>query len=406
MQKRGITTLAATLLLSAVAATSAHAFDIGGSNGWKFSTDGFLNVFADYETVSARPAGVIGGELGSGGNVTTPVAAGERDQQFRVRTGLLPVGIGFNIKSPVIDGVQYGIRLGLYPQIQNNGGSHTDISPNIDFREINATADGAFGQVLAGRAINLYQAKNILTDMTLFGAGVVGPVNNGPTMGHIGYGYLYPNFGAQIRYTTPDMAGIKWAVSVNDTSDIGAATVANIPRMESELSWATAYTGGKAQAWLSGLWERDSFATTQPIRPGQHVDTVGGAGGVEGSYEGLDLLASCYGGQALGMLGLNGADALSANGQVRPNWGFLGQATYQLTKNWKLGVNYGQSRAEKAGSDTGANIRKQQAMVAAVTYNVNSFVQVIGEYTYAQDKWWNGKSQNGNMAALGTFIYW
>ncbi|HJV36466.1 hypothetical protein [Geomonas sp.] len=406
MLKKLVPALAAASLLATTQVPSAMAFDIGGSNGWKFSTDGFLNVFGTYESVQARPAGVIGGELGSGGNVTTPTAAGERDQQFRVRTGLLPVGIGFNIKSPVVDGVQYGIRLGIYPQIQNNGGSHTDISPNIDFREINATADGSFGQVLAGRALNLYQGKNILTDMTLFGAGVVGPVNSGPTMGHIGYGYLYPNFGAQIRYTTPDMAGVKWAVSVNDTSDIGAATVRNIPRFESELSWATTYTGGKAQAWLSGLWERNSFATTQPIRPGQHVDTVGGAGGLEGSINGLDLLVSCYGGQALGMLGMNGADALSADGQVRPNWGFLTQATYQLTKTWKLGLNYGQSRAEKAGNDTDANIMKQQAAVAAITYNVNSFVQLMAEYTWAQDRWFNGEHQNGNMGAIGTFIYW
>src|SRR6185369_1533033 len=122
MQKRRITTLAAAMLLAATVAPSAQAFEIGGSNGWKFSTDGFLNVFATYETVEKRPAGVIDGELGLG--------SGERDQQFRVRTGLLPVGIGFNIKAPTTNGVDFGIRLGMYPQVQNNGGSRTDISPN------------------------------------------------------------------------------------------------------------------------------------------------------------------------------------------------------------------------------------------------------------------------------------
>jgi hypothetical protein len=423
MQKKNITTLAAALLLAAAAAPSAQAFDIGGANGWKFSTDGFLNVFATYESVDQRPDGVIDGKLG--GDQT---GTGELQQQFRVRTGLLPVGVGFNIKSPTVDGVDYGIRLGIYPQVQNNGGSRTDISPNIDFREVNMTADGKFGQILAGRAINLYQAKNILTDMTLFGAGVIGPVDSGPTMGHIGYGYLYPNFGAQIRYTTPDLSGFKVAFSVNDTNNIGSATIRNVPRLESEISYSTAFAGGtKLQAWVSGLYQRASFSEaetvtipvtlnpngtitpehTEPaVRPGGHATSLGGAGGVQLGMGPLDLLASCYGGKALGMLGLQGADALSADGEERDNWGFLTQATYMVTPAVKLGVNYGQSRAELAGNDTNLNIMKQQAAVVAVTYSVNKFVQVIGEYTWAQDRWFNGATQDANIGALGTFIYW
>lgn len=398
MLKRFSTALAASLVAAVTVAPSVQAFDIGGANGWRFSTDGFLNVFGTYETVQERPANVVGGELGLG--------TGERDQQFRIRTGLLPVGVGFNIKAPTTNDVDYGVRLALYPQVQNNGGSRTDLSPNIDFREINLTADGAFGQVLAGRALNLYQGKNILTDMTLFGVGVIGPVQSGPTMGHIGYGYLYPNFGAQLRYTTPDLKGMKVAFSVNDTNDIGSATTRNVPRLETEISYATTYTDGKAQAWLSGLYQRASFSTTQAVRPGEHTESLGGAGGVEGSYKGLDLLLSCYGGQALGMLGMQGADALSANGQPRLNWGYLAQATYLLTPALKLGLNYGQSNAELAGNDTSLNVKTQQAAVVALTYNVNKFVQVIGEVTWAQDKWHNGATQDANMAALGTVIYW
>ena len=422
MQRKSITIMAAALVAAAAAAPSAQAFEVGGSNGWKFSTDGFLNVFATYESVGQRPAGVIGGTLG--GNQT---GTGESQQQFRVRTGLLPVGVGLNIKAPTTNGVDYAVRLGIFPQIQNNGGSRTDISPNIDFREVYMTADGAFGQILAGRAINLYQAKNILTDMTLFGAGVIGPVDNGPTMGHIGYGYLYPNFGAQIRYTTPDMGGVKVAFSVNDTNDIGSAPIRNVPRLETEISYATAVSDAKVQAWVSGLYQQASFSSAQTVtipatlnpdgsitpqqvvpavRPGGHATSLGGAGGVEVGVGGLQLLASCYGGKGLGMLGIQGADALSADGEERVNWGFLNQATYQLTPVVKLGMNYGQSRAELAGNDTELNIQKQQAAVVAVTYSVNKFVQVIGEYTWAEDRWFNGAKQEANIGAVGTFIYW
>jgi hypothetical protein len=351
-----------------------------------------------------------------GGSLQDPTANPlEAQQQFRVRTGLLPVGIGVNIKAPTISGIDMGVRLGIYPQIQNNGGSRTDINPNIDFREINFTAEGKYGQVLAGRAINLYQSKNILTDMTLFGAGVVGPVNSGPTMGHIGYGYLYPNFGAQIRYTTPDLAGVKVAVSVNDTNDIGLATVRNVPRFESEISYATTFKGGKFQAWLEGLYQTASISEFSPVRPGGSVTSLGGAAGVELGLGGLDLLVSGYGGQALGMLGLQGPDATDLSGGVIKNWGFLAQATYMLMPDLKFGINYGQSNAiqtdyqklvqASAGGMT-SNIKTQQAAVAALTYNVNKYLQVIAEYTWAQDKWFNNAKQSANMVALGTFFYW
>ncbi len=396
----------AALLLGVVAIPSANAaFVIGGENGWQFTTDGFLNVFGVYESVEKKPDGVAGGKLGLG--------SAEGEQQFRVRTGLLPVGIGFNIKAPTTKGVDYAVRLGIYPQVQNNGGSRTDLAPNIDFREINLTADGSFGQVLAGRAINLYQAKNILTDMTLFSAGVVGPVDSGPTMGHIGYGYLYPNFGAQFRYTTPSLGGVKVALSINDTNDIGAATIRNVPRFETEISYATAFSGGKFQTWLSGLYQTATFATGS-VRPGGHATSAGGAAGAQVGLGGLDLLVSGYGGQALGMLGMQGADATDAVGKERKNWGFLAQATYMLTPELKLGVNYGQSNAlesdaDKAGRTAAtpvAQVKTQHSATGCLTYNINKFTQIIGEYTWAQDKWHNGAKQDANVVALGTFFYW
>ncbi|RNC68480.1 MAG: hypothetical protein ED859_10215 [Desulfuromonadales bacterium] len=401
MRKTGI--IAAMLLGGLSAGTAQAAFVVGGENGWQFTTDGFINVFATYESLERKPDGVTGGQLN--GDLPTDQAS----QQFRVRTGLLPVGIGFNIKSPTINGVDYAVRLGLYPQIQNNGGSRTDLAPNIDFREIYFTADGKFGQFLAGRAINLYQSKNILTDMSLFGVGVVGPVTSGPTMGHIGYGYLYPNFGAQFRYTTPDLSGVKVAFSVNDTNDIGSATERNIPRLEAEVSYATTFTGGKMQAWLEGLYQTAGFTNSSPIRPGGHATSVGGAGGVQVFLGGLELLASVYGGQALGMLGMQGGDATDAVGKERKNWGFLAQTTYQLNPEWKFGINYGQSRAlatDADDADSVSHIKLQHAAVAAITYSINKNWQVMAEYTWAQDKWFNGSHQNGNMGAVGTFFYW
>ena len=406
-----LTSWIVVLLLALAAIPSAEAaFVIGGENGWQFSTDGFVNVFGVYQVREKVPAGPrTGGEIGGPGFST----GNETQQQFSVRTGLLPTCFGFNIKAPTTDGVDYAVRLGIYPQIQNaaTGGSsntRTDINPNVDFREVNFTAEGSFGQVLAGRALNLFMGKNILTDMTLFSAGTVGPVNNGPTMGHIGYGYLYPNFGAQIRYTTPSMGGVKVAVSVNDPYNISTASNRNIPRFESEVSYASKFNDMTMQGWIGGLYQTARFSDTAG---GGSITQYGGTFGASVGVKGLDLLLSGYGGQALGGLGVDG-DVDSKN-HPRQDWGFLAQATYKLTPTLKIGANYGQTNTIETAQDTidriagtNSNIKTKQCAVGTLTYNVNKFTQLIAEYSWAQDKWHDGNTQDSNTIALGTFFYW
>jgi len=415
----------AVLLLALTALPSAEAaFVIGGENGWQFSTDGFINVFAVYQTLEKAPTnvapveGFLSGNSSRTATAGTPVPTdGGATQQFQVRTGLLPEGVGFNIKAPTIGGVDMGVRIGIYPNIQNHIDSNIDITPNIDFREIYFTAEGKYGQLLAGRAINLYQAKNILTDMTLFGAGVVGPVNAGPTMGHIGYGYLYPNFGAQIRYTTPNMDGFKVAISVNDSQSIGNAVAGiyastiNVPKLETEISYAT----GRTQGWLSALYQTASFPGNSAARASGSATSLGGAGGVSTGFGPVDVLASGWGGQGLGLSAVQwdvfGA-ALDNVGKERKTFGGLGQVVYKINDSWKTGVNYGLNYAEETNQDKldtaagSAHIKSQQAVSAMITYNLNKNLQFIGEYSWAQDQFYNGQSQASNIFALGTFFYW
>jgi hypothetical protein len=199
--------VATALGLGLMAGTAQAAFVVGGENGWQLSTDGIVDVFATYQTVSPKPSGsrsisFLGDPL-----------LGSPQQHFSVQVGLLPSVVGLNIKAPTTNGIDSTVRIGIYPSIQNssNGGNRNrfETNPNIDFREIYYTAKGKCGELLAGRALNLYQGKSILTDMTLLTAGTVPTPATTTTLGHIGYGYLYTNFGPQLRYTTPDMNGIK-----------------------------------------------------------------------------------------------------------------------------------------------------------------------------------------------------
>jgi len=424
MKKRSI---GAALLLLALgtAAPGQAAFVIGGENGWQLSTDGIVNVFTDYRTTSETPAGNRFMSF-----------LGNNDQGFGVEVGLLPSVVGFNIKAPTLNGVDSTVRIGIYPSIQNSSNNRFETSPNIDFREIYYNAKGKYGELLAGRALNLYQGKNILTDMTLLSAGVVpGPATT-TTLGHIGYGYLYTDFGPQIRYTTPDMSGIKVALSVNEPYKISSATAkTNTPRIETEISYATVLSNGTTfQTWASGLYQSATrstttttaatlnadgtttpASTTPTARAGKQNQSIGGAAGVEVGCKSASMLASGYYGQGLGMISAQDGDAFGSSstdgvGEERIHWGFLAQAFYKVTPDLKLGVNYGQSRQEKSDFDKTSSayipMKKQEAAVVMASYNFNKYIQFIGEYTYAQNTWHDGATQHSNSVAVGTLFFW
>jgi hypothetical protein len=391
----------AALLL--VASTPAKAaFVVGGENGWQMSYDGMINVFMVYDAKD---------QLQYKDGIVKLASPADQMQSFRIRTGLLPSIFAFNVKSPTIDGVDYAARIGLYPQIQNNGtriglGTFGDGGTSIDIREVFFTADGKFGQFLIGRALNLFEGKNILTDMTLMGNGV--PLNmtgGGVDLGHIGYGYTYTSFGPQFRYTTPDMAGAKLAVAICDPSNIGGATTINQPRFETELSYAKDFGGVKISSWLAGLFQEAKFNVTE-----HKVSTIAGAGGVQAWVGPVELLLSGFGGQGVGiqLTQVDGAVLDGAN-KERITYGGLVHATYTIAKA-KLGVQYGINYADKTDYDSLTpgfdGIKSKQAVTGGCYYSVNKYLTLVGEYTWARDSYYDNSRQTQNIVSLGTIFVW
>lgn len=364
---------------------------VGGTteDGWAFSIDGNINAFVVYEDSDPLPAGVTAGTLSDDAQAT------------RVRTGLLPAAIGFNIETPTENGLKGGARVGFYPQIQN-ARTKNQFGSQIDLREAYATLEGGFGQVLAGRALSLFLGQNILTDMTLHGVGVQGGVDGGgTTLGRIGYGYVYPQFNAQIRYTSPDLAGFNVAVGLFDPSDIATgdtvvATPTDLPRIEFEvLGKDVAGTG--ITAWLNGMYQEAELPT------GRSVDANGIGLGVQWATGGLTLTASGYTGQALGTTLMLDTDALSPTGEERDHEGFLVQATYALGAT-TFGLSYGESSADLAAGDTASALDTQSSITLGVYHDLTSWFKLVGEVTSAENEWFDGSSQDANIFTIGTFF--
>ncbi len=403
MEKTTLSRLVAGVMGVACALTAvpSHAVVmVGGNDGWEVSFDGSVNAFVVSENPDAKPVNTVGGTI-----------ADDQDST-RVRTGLLPAVFAFNVRSPVVNGLRGSARIGFYPQIQN-AKTRNQFGSQVDFREAFFKVEGNFGEVQMGRALSLFQGKNLLTDMTLFGVGVQGGVDGGgTTLGRIGYGYVYPQFNASIRYTTADYSGFKASVGIFDPSKIAGsgmeASVTDMPGIEGEISYASKIAGGKVLAWLNAMSQSAEFDG------GDSVRATGFAGGI--SYEmdmGLGLMLSGYSGQALGSTLMLDSDSLDGLGEERDNFGFIAQATYTIGST-KIGLSYGESNADETAYDTllrvtegTRQIDKQSSITLGVYHDVNKWLKIAAEYSRIENEWYgSGDSQKSNAIALGTFFMW
>src|SRR5438128_2380518 len=186
-----LTLLLLGLALGVSATAGAQGLTMQMSNGWAFQFSGNVNAFWVFSKVNnSGPA------------------------NSSVRTGLLPTFATFEARGKEA-GMNLAVHFGFAPQIQN-AGVHDQFGTQIDMRQVYLTIGLKNGsQILAGRELSLFGRQNIVQDMTLFGVGAVGlngitlaPLDlnftqgGGTTLGRIGYGYIYPNFNAQVTYST------------------------------------------------------------------------------------------------------------------------------------------------------------------------------------------------------------
>ena len=340
-----LTLLLLGLALGVTATASAQGLTMQMSNGWTFSFAGNINVFWSF----------------SKENTTAGDAANSS-----IRTGLLPTFATFEAKGKE-GGLNLGIHFGFAPQIQN-AGVHDQFGAQIDMRQAYLTVgfkDGS--QILAGRELGLFGRQNILNDMTLFGVGAVGiglGQAGGTTLGRIGFGYIYPNFNAQVTYSTkPGEA--QFSVGLFQPSKLGTAAYAftTIPRVEAEFSYNQKSGRNNYTVWVGGLWQTTKNAPTG----GQSVSSFGGTAGIKAGMSDLTLVVNGYIGKGLGTtLMFSGGEVAGTGGatspELRTSDGGYAQVTYKADSKTTVGFSWGFSRLKNNSTaapngDGNSNIR-------------------------------------------------
>ena len=378
-------------------------------SGWSFSVDGNVNAFYVYST--GKKANLASGQ-------TARTSTGDN---ARIQTGLLPSKFGFGVQGPASNGVQLRGYFGLYPQIQN-ASTKTKRGAQIDMREIYAAASGDFGEVLFGRTLSLFQRNAIVQDMTLFGVGATADNvgNGGTTLGRIGFGYVYPDFNASFRYTTPSYSGTTLSVGLYDPSAIKASTGAgaegaltanqsDMPRIEGELNISLAQLSEGSNLVVSGM-----FQEAQPTAAGKGGDEIEAHGvHVGGTLVGgpVAFTAHYYNGECLGITLQMDSGAMSGDGKCRDHDGYYVQGTYNYGAG-KVGVSWGGSYQDKAGNDGALyDVKKEQEMYTfGIYHNAAPEWLWVAEFSHAEEDWYDkdtgDEKGESDIFSVGMFYLW
>src|SRR2546426_6304766 len=338
-----------TLLLVAVAllwpAAANAQLTMQMSNGWSFTFAGNVNVFWVFTKEN------------------TNATAGSQISNSNIRTGLLPTFATFEAKGKEA-GMNLGVHFGFAPQINSPDGCHDNFSvvgvctgpgtqagAQIDMRQVYLTIgfkDGS--QILAGRELGLFGRQNIVQDMTLFGVGAVGIGNGqsgGTTLGRIGYGYIYPNFNAQVTYSTKGGTPAQISIGLFQPSTLGSGTYGftKIPRVEAEVTYNQKSGSTKYMVWAGGLWQ----TTSDSAKGGQSVSSFGGTAGVKVDVSDLTVVVTGYVGKGLGTtLMFSGGEVAGTSPtskELRSSDGGYAQVMYHANKGkTNVGVSWGFSR--------------------------------------------------------------
>lgn len=415
MKRTGLLSLA--LAVAAFTANAQAGITMGAMNGWMFSFSGNVNAFLTYTDPSCSTTA-----CGFTGNL---IPTGDNEKVTRIQTGLAPAFAIFEAKGKE-GGMDLGVHFGFAPEIQtastygrahDNCGGGSSCGSQIDMREVYLTAGGSWGQILAGRAIGVYQKENLLTDLTVFGVGLTGGnPGNGTTLGHIGTGYTYPNFNAQITYSTAGNKEGQFEIGLFDPSVITEGgvpvyTQTQMPRLEVGYTHTSKMgTGGadKLMLYASGL-----LANAKDPTISKSITPWGLAGGGEWTAgSGLQVdLSGFYQSGVGSLLMFDDNLAVDATGEMRTAYGVLAQLQYMAKDSkWKFGGSYGmnhvnQTTDDKALGPLNAMQKDVSDITLAATYMYTKSLRSVFELDFGSGKGYNNADVKSTTVAAGLMLF-
>ncbi len=402
---------AGALALACAAFISANSskaeIKLGESDGWVVTTDGRVNGFASHVWGNDRPSGLeslpwVG--FNESGNPAQADADGNL-RKTHIRSGYVPSTLAFTVSKQTKSGLTMKARAELGMQIANEDPTAIANPTWMDPRAVYLDISGDWGSVKAGRDFGLFSRGNLFMNYELghaYGVGFPCAYEKvfGGACGHVGFGTLWPDFRAQLTYSTPNF-GDMFQVSVGIFDPRTVPTYSYVqtpyPRFESEAvlnySWDE---GWGVKAWGNGAYQQvgTSVDRTDPTtfmvvgREDFTQDAYGAGGGLIGYLGMFKLGVSGFMGQGMDgfeFLGFNpifvGQSSLdNEERRFRPVSGLLAELSITLGNTWFMG-GWGAAYLDRIDTDIDINtvdafplLREQRGISAGVFHRIDSIV--------------------------------
>ena len=439
-QVRGVLLCCVTLGFSLAGARPAAAeVTLVDKDGWKFFTDGRINVFGsigfgdDFPAPTPNVNGPQHVVSGSGQPFTAGYASDQGNASgkylsTRFRSGFLGSVLAFGMRRQVTETTTVKGYISLWGTAESYGRDRTqDIgkytSKGFDVREGYLQLDGPWGSFGAGHLSGIFGGISTEIDYLYAHAFALGlPCLDiyYPTCGHVGTGAISPGFAAGFVYTTPDLNGLRLRVGLYDPVRLlGAWNRAPYPRPEGALIYERRLSPDLMFKFqVEGMYQvLKKEGIDEPAMPGDPAVTtsvygVAAGGRLEGGPFRLGL--SAFRGRGLGVYVAlqNAGSAFSQSPpyELRNFTGLYAQGAY-VAGPWQFSVGAGRLIDDQLASDkldaTSSNLKWQSGGSAVINYAVSNHLVLDIDYFLFQTNWWgapnstfNGVDMNGNQLIM------
>ena len=395
-------------------ASVANAGIIIPAGDWTLDVSGNVNAYTSW--VKGSGDAVI-----TGGLTTITTATGNKNTDNRWGNGLLPNFLSFSGSTRQND-LDVTFLISLQPGSATNAALTDATASNTNNGGLNnrqafiTFGDKSWGSIKMGKDLGIFASDAILSDMTLLGVGAggagaaAGALNT--SLGRIGTGYIYTDWKPQIAYTTPNMSGFQATVGISQAyvaSSAGLTTSSGqnaAPAYEGKASYAFNTNGVDGKVWVSGIAQKQSTFTVGNEDPTAYAGDIGATLNAAG----FGLTGYYYSGNGVGTTGqmLQGyAVGTSGKAVARDSDGGYVQATYVLPTKTKVGVSWGISNLDRAGTDsaTGTLVKSNEMWTAGLYHPLTKHLNLVGEYSYVRAENQAGASNNDNIGSVGAILF-
>lgn len=376
------------------------------ADGWIISTDGRVNGFVSHVWGDNRPDGLdnLNWVGFNESNAQGQADSNNKLRTTRIRSGYVPSTLAFNLSKKVSENLQLKTRVEIGLQITPVDPAFIADPTWMEPRAVYADVAGPWGSVRAGRDFSLFSRGNLFMNYDIghnYGVGFPCSYERifGGACGHVGFGTLWPDFRAQITYSTP-MFGDVFQISAGVFDPRTVPTFnwnqTPLPRFESEAVAAHEWKPKWGfKAWANGFWQQvGTTANTADVGAEETLedfrqDAYGGGGGVQGNLGPFKVGVSGYMGR--GMDGFvtftfNPIYMTLADGvpywerEFRPTRGYLAQASFTIGNTWVMG-GFGQALFDRLDNDNPIDtpgapplLRSQTGISTGIFHRINNVV--------------------------------